>query len=92
MEVIGIRPVSFPDKKDPTKMVGGVTLYCAHPLKDEEGEGYFYNKDGKDRVFLSDWFIDKRMGGVIPRLHDIVSINYDRDGKLQSVLITEMAK
>lgn len=81
MEVTGIRFVSFKDKKDPSKTVSGVTLFASYPIT-KNGEGY-----GCERLFLSDWFVEHRLGGEVPKMGDQVEPSYTRNGKLSELRI-----
>lgn len=94
LHVIGIRNVDFADKSDATKRVKGVSVFCARPFENSEGEGLYYNvANGKgDKFFFSEWFMTNRMSGVVPRPGDRIDISFTREGKIEKVHILEPVK
>lgn len=86
MKVVGIRTVSFtpkPDEKNPNPgPITGIKLFCTYPMNPKDGEGV-----GTDSFFLSDWVIQNRLYGEVPKVNDEISVSYNRYGKIDSVHI-----
>lgn len=83
MKVIGTVKYEFPDREDPTKMVKGVTVYALKPLNFEGSKGYM-----PEKFSFSDWFINNRLGGVIPDVDDEIMVEYNKKGKIANAYIT----
>lgn len=81
MKVIGYRDVSFPDKNDPNKKVTGIRLFCTYPIA-KGGEGF-----GTESIYLSDWLVQNRLYGEVPKIGDEIFPSYNRFGKIDDIRI-----
>lgn len=72
-KVIGTRMASF-TAKDQTQ-IEGINLYCAYEDKRITGCGC-------ERFFVTP---KKFINGVVPRVDDLINVNYNRYGKVDSV-------
>lgn len=80
MKVLGFRRVDFAGKDG--KQITGYSVFCSELIKPEFGAGVSVEK-----VFLS----DRRLGqmGYMPCIGDDLQVNYNRYGKLSSVVLLD---
>lgn len=83
MKCAGIRYLNFPDKNDSSKMVKGVNVFGTYPIV-KNGSGFGFQK-----FFLSDWLIENRLNGEIPKVGDEFEVLYNQNGKINDLRIFE---
>lgn len=87
MKVVGIVHVDFPDKNDSSKRVQGVSVHFLKPITFKDGNGCTAEK-----VFLSNWYVENRLGGEVPEVGDEIDFSYNKKGRLDNFYITKPTK
>lgn len=83
--VIGIRRVNFTTRDDAKRQITGYSIYTLRPVDPNEGTGEYFTND--DKIFVSDYFLTNYMGGVLPKVGQLVAPVYNRRGRLESLEI-----
>ena len=74
MEITGMKKVNF-TPKDSDSVIEGYNLYLTYEARDTAGYAC-------ERIFVSEY----RLGEYVPALGDEVHVNYNRFGKVDSVV------